>query len=382
VRVSVAAVQPPRLLEREDVLAALERALSGAEPGRGGLVLLSAEAGGGKSALVEELARRVIDRAHVLTGWCDPLSSPRPLAPLLDVAVTVGGELEATVAAGPPAHEVAAMLLRELESRERTLLVLEDLHWADEATLDVLRIVARRVESTSVLVVATYRSDALARDHPLRIALGDIVRTTRVERLELPPLSRVAVAELAHTHDADPELLYRLTSGNPFFVTEAIAADTDVLPASVSDAVLARAARVGPEARRLLDTVAVDPQETELWLLERLTGAVDGPLDECVAAGLLAPSASGAFAFRHELARIAVHDALPPGRRISLHREAVAALASAPDGRPTLFGVPFDSNDGSRYGLPPFWALHAWIWKPNPTDPTGIFAPWNPRVSC
>src|SRR5581483_11878633 len=148
----------------------------------------------------------------------------------------------------------AARARRRAAARGRggpTVLVLEDVHWADEATLDVLTMLATRVESAPALVLASYRDDQLERDDRLRLVLGELVR--RPARLKLDPLSPDAVAGLARPHGVDPGTLYRRTGGNPFFVVEALAATGEAIPQTVRDAVLARAARLSPRARGLLD---------------------------------------------------------------------------------------------------------------------------------
>src|SRR5437660_2585 len=139
------------------------------------------------------------------------------------------------------------------------------------------------------------------------------------------------VATLAEPHAIDADELYRKTFGNPFFVTEVLAAGEEQIPNTVSDAVLARAARLSPEAHTLLEAVAVMPPEAELWLLGTLAGQAIDHLEECVSSGMLR-SESQAVAFRHELARLAVESSLPPNRRIALHRKALAGLATPPTG--------------------------------------------------
>lgn len=152
--------------------------------------------------------------ARILWGDCDPLFTPRPLGPLLSVGEAVGGELEEVVESGALPHEVAAALARELCERAASVFVLEDVHWADEATLDVLRLLARRVEAVPALVVASYRDDELERRHPLRLVLGEFATNSLVRRLKLAPLSRAAVAKLAAPHGVDGDELYRRTDGN------------------------------------------------------------------------------------------------------------------------------------------------------------------------
>ena len=215
--------------------------------------------------------------------------------------------------------------MRELATGPPALVVLEDLHWADEATLDVVRLVGRRIATVRALVVVTYREDELDRAHPLRLVLGDIGSGERVARLEVQRLSADAVALLAAPGNVDPDELYRKTWGNPFFVTEALAAPDLAIPNTVRDAVLARASRLGEAARTVLDAVAVVPPRAEVWLLERLVPEAVDRIEECVSSGMLA-AGPGWVAFRHELARLAVEESLPPDRRIALHREALGAL--------------------------------------------------------
>ena len=318
------------LLERDRPLDVLQECLADARRGQGRLVFLGGEAGVGKTAVVRRFADRVSDLARVLSGACDPLFTPRPLGPLADVAAEVGGVLAERVEHGVRGHEVLAALQAELRATP-TVLVLEDLHWADEATLDVLRLLGRRIEPSRGLVVATFRDDELDVSHPLRLVLGDLASAPGVVRLQLEPLSPQAVAVLAEPHGADPVELHLRTGGNPFFVTESLGGGTGV-PPTVRDAVLARTARLEPRARRLLDAAAVVPARAELWLLERLAPDDVGALDECLASGMLHEERDG-IAFRHELARLAVEEAMPAHRRARLHAAALAGLLEPPAGR-------------------------------------------------
>jgi DNA-binding CsgD family transcriptional regulator/tetratricopeptide (TPR) repeat protein len=313
------------LLERAGELEALGHAFDAVrERRRGRLVLVEGEAGVGKTALARRFCDERSGTARTLWGACDGLFTPRPLGPLVDVAEITGGDLEEVVGRGALPHEVAAALMREL-SLLTSVVVLEDLHWADEATLDVFRLLARRVDSTRALVIASYREDELAGEHPLRVALGELATARGIERIQIQPLSPEAVATLAEPHGVDAEELFRTTGGNPFFVTEALAAGEHEIPPTVRDAVLARAARLSRSARGLLETVAVLPPHAELWLLEELAAASADRLDECVASGMLSVE-PGAVAFRHELARLAMEDSLAANRKVTLHRAALEAL--------------------------------------------------------
>lgn len=323
------------LLERAAPLAALGEQLGAVRARREGrLLLLSGEAGVGKTVLLRAFCADAAP-ARVLWGACDALRTPRALGPLVDVAETTGGELEAVVGAGAAPGAVAAALAAALRAHaEPAIVVLEDLHWADGATLDVLRLLARRVASVPALVIATYR-DELDRTHPLRVALGELPAGPATARLALAPLSPGAVAELAASAAVDPAALHRATAGNPFFVSEVLAAGGATIPDTVRDAVLARAARLEDRARTLLDAVAIEPARAELWLLAALVDGEPSGLDACVAAGMLRVEGN-AVSFRHEIARAAIADALPPARRMLLHRRALGALTAAIGRRPDL----------------------------------------------
>ncbi|MBV9334470.1 MAG: AAA family ATPase, partial [Solirubrobacterales bacterium] len=320
------------LLERAAELAALEARLADVErTSAGRLVVVHGEAGIGKTALLRRFCDGLAASVRLLWASCDPLFAPRPLGPLLDVARATAGELRRTVDRPAKPHDVAAALLGELESRSPTVLVLEDLHWVDEATADVVRLLSRRVPSVPALLLLSYRDDELDRLHPLRTVLGDLPTSEVATRLELARLSRVAVTQLAEATPADADELYARTAGNPFFVTETLAANTEQLPSTVRDAVLARTARLEAGARRLLDALSVVPQQAELWLLEALLEGDIGALGECVGSGMLEESAHG-IGFRHELARLAVEQSLAADRRVALHRRALAALTDPPTG--------------------------------------------------
>jgi DNA-binding CsgD family transcriptional regulator/tetratricopeptide (TPR) repeat protein len=320
------------LLERSDQLSTLARLWSDVvETGRGRMVLVSGEAGIGKTALVRRCCDQAEDSARVLWGACDVLFTPRPLGPFVDVAQLVGGDLAEVVGSGAVPYDVATSVARTLEGGRLSILVLEDVHAADEATLDVLRVLARRVDGLPALVIATYRDVGLGRWHPLRVVLGEIAAVSRVERIHLAPLSREAVAHLAAPRHAVTDDLYVKTGGNPFFVTEALAAADEEIPPTVRDAVLGRAARLSPGARMLLDAIAVAGKQAELWLLDVLATGCSEYLEECIGSGIVI-SRTRAVAVSHELARLAIEDSIPIQRRLALHRSALVALESAPDG--------------------------------------------------
>jgi DNA-binding CsgD family transcriptional regulator/tetratricopeptide (TPR) repeat protein len=320
------------LLERSGQLSALGESLSAVLTGsEGRLILVGGEAGVGKTALLRRFCDEQSHSARILWGACDALLTPGPLGPLFDIADLTGGEMQELVVSGARPHEIVGALLRELGRRPPAVLVLEDVHWADEATLDVLRLLGRRIQGVRALILASYRDDELDRAHPLRIVIGELATGRAVGRLELDPLSAPAVAKLAEPHGVDVEDLYRKTNGNPFFVNEVLATGGEQIPNTVRDAVLARAGRLSTAAKRLIEAAAIVPRQAEVWLLEALAGDAVDRLEECLASGMLVPTAEGAT-FRHELARLTIETSLAPNRRASLHQKAAVALASPPRG--------------------------------------------------
>ena len=221
-RVGPFGVMDQVLLERDDTLAALIGAVEDAAAGRGSVVLVSGGAGIGKTSVVRAFAREAAGRARVLLSACDDLMAPRALGPLRDAALESGGPLEAAFADGRSVDGVFTAVLAELAATPPTALVVEDVHWADDATLDVLGYVARRIEPIPAVLVLTFRDDELGPSHPLQRLLGALAGRP-VRRLALPPLSRTAVRRLAASTGADAGAVHRVTGGNPFFVTEVLA---------------------------------------------------------------------------------------------------------------------------------------------------------------
>jgi DNA-binding CsgD family transcriptional regulator len=314
-----------KLLERDELLAGLQAQLEQASSGPGRLVFIEGEAGIGKTTVLRALAGLQPSGVRVHWGACDAMQTPRPLGPLHDVAAQAGGELQAALDDYGDRLRIFGAFLNLLAQRP-SLVLIEDLHWADEATLDFLRYIGRRMAGTRSLVVASFRNDEIGPSHPLRLVLGDLA-TSGIQRVIPPPLSLDAVRELAGELEVDAVALHQRTGGNPFFVTEVLAAGGEEVPATVRDAVLARAARLRPSARAVLDAAAAAGPRVEPWLLRELVAAESRSLEDCLATGVLHVD-EGAYIFRHELARQAILQALTPTRLMSLHGMVLQALQS------------------------------------------------------
>lgn len=316
------------LLERQAQLAQLNELLAEAGRGRGRVAALSGEAGAGKSALVEAFTSRAGPDARIFRSACEDLSIPDPLGPLYDLAREAQWAMPQAVDARRGQRlPLFSDAMEVFEARTgATLLVIEDLHWADDATLDFVRFLGRRIASTHILLLLTARTDRSEGQARVRRALGEIPSGS-VARIDVPFLSEAAVVSLAAAVGRDGDAIYRATAGNAFFVTELLSAENETaLPASVRDAVVARADRLSAGARSMLGAVSVFPRRADAWALQGLCGvAAAGQLAECVSNGLLDDLGDG-YAFRHEIARRAIETMLTTSQRREFNQRALSAL--------------------------------------------------------
>ena len=344
------------LLEREPFLATLAEYAADARQGSGRLVLVYGESGIGKTALLEAFQRRSPE-LRWLWGGCERLMTPRPLGPLFDIAAQASGELASLAArAGVPRERLFAAFLAEIGTAPAstapastapastgpastgpagtaTVAVMEDVHWADEATIDLLSYLGRRLSRSPALVVATYRDNEIPDDHPFRLVLGDLATQRGTRRMQLSPLTPGAVRALAGPRDVDAAELHRVTGGNPFYVTEVLEAGWPSVPPTVRDAVLARLFRTDYGTRELIEASAVIGPRVDPGLLAALTPDPGPATGAALGTGLLVADGS-VLRFRHELVRMAVEATIPPHRTASLHAALLAALEQRGDSDP------------------------------------------------
>ena len=313
------------LVEREGFLASLERLLGEALDGSGRLVFLGGEAGVGKTALAAALAEAA-SGAVVRRGCCDNITTAEALGPVLDALPEFSGtvDLEAGVSRFRLFQQVRGML-----SGSPMLLLLEDVHWADEATLDILRFLGRRLAGIRLLILATFRSEEVGGDHPLTVVMGELAALSGVVRMQLPALSVNGVKQLLQDAGSalDANEVYQRTGGNPFYVTEVLAAGSGHVPATVRDAVLARVSRLSAAAREVAGTASVLGRRADAGLLAEVAGQPLAAVDECLSSGVLVAD-DAVVGFRHELARLAVEGSLPQAQRSAAHARALAQLAA------------------------------------------------------
>lgn len=313
------------LVERDAVLREIEALLGGVARGSGHTVFVAGEAGIGKTSLLKVLAER---RGDALLWWgaCDALQTPHPLAPLLDIARASEVGFRALLGADADRGALFEAVLTELQRcRKPVLVVIEDVHWADAATLDLIKFLGRRIDRAPALLVTSYRDDELTPAHPLRRLLGELPASL-ITRIDLQRLTPQAVDLLARRALRSPAGIHAVTQGNPFFVSELLRLGMDAVPRSVQDLVLARYARLSPGAQALVRLASVVPARIERWLVERLLGADVERIEECLNSGLLMPAGSAALGFRHELARVAVESSLSEPVAQALHASVLQAL--------------------------------------------------------
>ncbi|MGQ0571172.1 MAG: helix-turn-helix transcriptional regulator [Armatimonadota bacterium] len=315
------------LLERERFLDELAATLKAVASGKGRTVLVSGEAGIGKTALVERFTEQNSQTVRVLWGGCEVLFTARPLGPLRDIARQTRSDLLALLDREASRASIFSAFLDDLAgSSQPTIVVFEDVHWADEATLDLVKYLGRRIHRVPVMFIITYRDDEVGPSHPLRFVIGDLPNTA-VTRVWLPALSEEAVLTMARRAQRDAEGLHVATGGNPFFVTEVLVSGDRRVPTTVHDAVLARASRLSRAARHVLDAASMIPPRVERRLLGHLLPDSELSLDECTAAGMLVTETE-TLRFRHELARRAIEEAVTPEQRRRLHRRILEFLES------------------------------------------------------
>lgn len=348
----------PPLLERERVLAEVSALLEVASSGTGQIVLLRGEAGVGKTALLRRFLDTTASEVDVLLGRCDPLSEPRHLGPLVDMLTATSGvhagELAAAIDAGD-GEWVYRNLLTLLQDGRPRVCVIEDAQWADGATLDLLRFLARRIDALPVLVVVSYRDDELGPGHPLAVMLGDMANHASVTRISLSPLTFDAVSVMATSSRVAAEELHTLTGGNPFYINELLAAGwlesgARAVPRSVAESAWGRLARLSATAREAAEVAAVCGPAVDPRVVEKLCPGAVAALNECVRAGLLV-AVDDTVRFRHEVVRLATLEQIPEYVRRDVHQRALHARGHLPTTAHT--------RAGESSGRPALSAVHA-----------------------
>ncbi len=311
------------LLERDKYLNELESMFNELSSGNGFVVFVSGEAGIGKTSLVENFTQQIGKHANILWGACDALFTPRPLGPLYDIAAQLKNGLLDLLNKQTVRSIIFTKFLQELQENELpNVVILEDVHWADESTLDLIKFLGRRATKLNVIFIITFRDDELGSNHPLRFVLGDIPSQNLI-RIKLPLLSQKTVEKLAYSNGV--KNLYELTSGNPFLITELLSSKEKTIPSTIKDSVLSRMLRLSDEARDLAELVSVIPNRAEKIIINNIIPLNSGALEECINSGILRLEEDFLF-FRHELSRMAVEESLSESKRQKLNEKVLQSL--------------------------------------------------------
>ncbi len=311
-----------KLLERQDSLDILSQLAVEASAGDGRNVLLSGEAGIGKTSLIKHFTEKLNSDTEILWGACDALFTPRPLGPLYDIAYQIKSNLINKLENEEKRVAIFSAFLNYLENTSNLkIVVIEDIHWADESTFDLIKFLARRINRTHSILILSYRDEEINLDHPLRSILGNLPHS-ETTRIRLYPLSETAVDMLMKNAGVKSEKLFEKTGGNPFYVTEVLANKNEELPSSVKDAVITHTSKLSTETKKLLEIISVIPTKVEIDLLRKLVGNVEDHIDSCINKAILIAEKK-LISFRHELARLAILDSISEMKRIQFHQKVL-----------------------------------------------------------
>ena len=321
------------LIERTDVLSLLQTEFEKTIRGEGHCVLINGEAGIGKTALVKSFCKQ--QECIIYQGSCDALFTPRPLAPLYDIIWQIKKDLWSVSHTIEERSELFLKVFYELSLHNKNILIVfEDIHWADEATLDFIKFFIRRLHQLRCLFILTYRDDDSHSGHSLKNTFGSL-SPDLLTRIQLNPLSRQAVYKMAEEKGFDPEPVYAISAGNPFYVTEILASYSPGIPENIKDSILAVYNQQAEGTRNAWQMCSVIPEGLEVSRFAKLKSSWEG-MDHCFALKIIVVK-NDRIIFKHELYRRTIEASLSPFKRIALNKTILE-----------LFLQTFDEKDIER----------------------------------
>jgi DNA-binding CsgD family transcriptional regulator len=339
-----------QLIERENYLSLLDDIINNVEEGEGHSVFISGESGIGKTSLLRAFTKKTRKHYNVYEGICDALFTPRPLAPLYDIAWQIRHDLMHDAIDMDDRAGLFAAFFQELKKQEDTsILIFEDIHWADEATLDFIKFLARRISQLNCMFILTYRDNEIRDNHPLINVLGQLPPDS-FSRIELSPLSEEAVHILAKQKGYDGDKLFNLSGGNPFYVNEILASYHDGVPATIRDGILSAYNRTAEKTRQVWDLLSVIPGRFEIRYLEKFDPCYLEAIDNCLVYQILIQQ-EGQIYFKHELFRRAIENGLSPLRRISLNKTILDLFLPAFEENHEIERIIHHAKNANEYDL-------------------------------
>jgi predicted ATPase len=308
------------LIERAGFLASLQSKVKDIAEGEGHCILLSGEAGIGKTSLLRAFCKEQKGQARIYQGSCDALFTPRPLAPLYDIIWQIRGDSWNNTGNREDRAELFNRFFHEIGSQKGpVIIVFEDIHWADEATLDFIKFLARRITRIHCLFVLTYRDDEIHSRHPLRNVLGQLPPDS-FTRIQLTPLSRPAVEKLAEEKGYSGENVYSISGGNPFYVNEILASYSLGVPDNIKDSIMSVYHRLDEKTKHVWEILSVLPTGFELKYLEMMEPMYAAAVANCLEMKILLVK-DGQIFFKHELYRRTIETSLSPFVRVTLNKK-------------------------------------------------------------
>jgi len=307
------------LLERDEFLLALQSGFKKACLGEGNCFFVTGEAGIGKTSLVKSFLKQIEDESVQFLGACDSLFTPRPLAPLYDLALQINEDWVSEIHSLTSRTEIFTKFVYELTHKSRpVVIVFEDIHWADEATLDFVKFFGRRISRTNCFFILTMRDEEVSHQHPLRNVFSDLAPDT-FTRIQLAPLSKRAVRQWADEKGYDGEDVYSISGGNPFYVNEILASYSTGIPENIKDSVLSVYNRLEEETKTVWQLLSVVPEGMEMSRLYKIDASYHEAIESCLANKILVIRNNKIF-FKHELYRRTIEASLSPFKRITLNK--------------------------------------------------------------
>ncbi len=326
-----------QLTERDGFLALLNARFKPAAAGEGHCVYVGGEAGIGKTSLVREFCRDKTATCKIYYGTCDALFTPRPLAAVYDIAWQINpGVLQANASGIEDRAGLFARLFYALSiEKETTIIVFEDIHWADEATLDFIKFLGRRITQLRCLFILTCRNDEINARHPLKHLLGQL-QPDAFTRLLLTPFSRAAVEKMAAVKGSSGADVYAITGGNPFYVNEILASYSPGIPDNIKDSILSVYDRQDAETKQAWQLLSLPPGGLEIAFLEEINPQYTAAIAQTLEAGILILK-NGLLFFKHELYRRTIEASLSPSARTLFNKLLLE-----------LFLAHFDGENGTE----------------------------------
>ncbi|WP_339718926.1 AAA family ATPase [uncultured Paraglaciecola sp.] len=317
------------LLERDNAIDKITESMSKISQS-GKILLLSGEAGIGKTSLLEHIRMHADTSIDILWSGCDPLFTPRPYAPIYDFAQIISLDLLSHLENGATPSIIFGSFFQAISKLTKpTVLIIEDVHWADHASLDLLKYVARRISFIPCLLCLSYREDEVTHDHPFHSVLS-LMPSAHTIRVHLEQLSQNAVTKLSSKSTYDPEILYKITAGNPFFIAELLANNDynhHAIPASIREAVSSRVQHLTHGERELMQVLSLIPYSIPVALITALFGENGESFAMAsVARKLLQCDPHRIFRFKHELVRRTILENQPAHHQKNAHKRILECL--------------------------------------------------------